>query len=159
MPFHLWQHLTPEMEGESIGGSAEDAHKVILPSLDGLFGNVATVIIGRHQLICHACGLNFGSICFRNLIVQDLVGGDDSLYFHSHQGTSLRQDHLAFGPVFYRFHPSGVAVDVVEDHLVVIPAAGLLGEASSLIRKQRRRGLIDGKKNILFLLECNRFFN
>ena len=136
------------MEGKSVGGSAEDAHEVILPSLDGIFGNVVTVIVGRHQLICHARGLNFGFIGFRNLIVQDLVGGDDSLYFYLRQGTSLRQDHLAFGPVLHRFHPSGVAVDVVEDHLVVIATAGLLGETSSLICKQRRLGLIDCSKNI-----------
>ena len=44
-----------------------------------------SVRVGRYQLVCHARGLNFGSICFRNLIVQDLVGGDDSLYFHSRQ--------------------------------------------------------------------------
>ena len=57
------------MEGEIVGGSAEDAHEVILPSLDGLLGNVATVVIGRHQLICHARGLDFGFIGFRDLIV------------------------------------------------------------------------------------------
>ena len=123
---------------------------MILPSLHGLDGSVASVIIGRHQLVSHGRGLNFGFICVRNLIVQDLVGGDDFLYFHSRQGPSSRQDNLAFGPVLHRFHPSGVVVNVVKDHLVVISAAGLLGEASSLIRKQRRCGLIDGKKTSCF---------
>ena len=61
LSFHLWQCLAPEMEGESVRGSAEDPDEVILPSLDGFFSNVATVIIRRHQLICHACGLDF---CF-----------------------------------------------------------------------------------------------
>ena len=52
------------MEGESVGGSAEDAHEVIFPSLGGFFGNVVTVIIGRYQLICHARGLDLGFIGF-----------------------------------------------------------------------------------------------
>ena len=77
--------------GEKCRRFREDAHEVILPSLDRLFGNVAMVIVGRHQLICHARGLNFGFIGFRNLIVQDLVGGYDSLYFHSRQCPLARQ--------------------------------------------------------------------
>ena len=35
-------------EGVSVGGSAEHAYEVILPSLDGFFSNVVTVIIGGH---------------------------------------------------------------------------------------------------------------
>jgi len=52
------------MEGESVGGSAEDTNKVILPGLDGFFSNVATVIIGGYQLVCHGCGLDFGFVGF-----------------------------------------------------------------------------------------------
>ncbi len=51
---HLWKELAPELEGDFFVCPADDGNEVILPGLDGFFGNVSLMIIGRNKLIGHA---------------------------------------------------------------------------------------------------------
>ncbi len=78
MPFHLRENLAPEVEGKSGGTPAEDADKVILESLDGLFSHVAAMVVGGNKCECHAQCANGCIVRRRFLIVQYLMFGDDA---------------------------------------------------------------------------------
>ena len=45
LPFSLWDNLAPQVERESCGRPAEDADKMVLPSLGCPLRYVATVVI------------------------------------------------------------------------------------------------------------------
>ncbi len=63
LPLSFWDGLAPQVERESVVGAAENTNKVVLLRLEGFFGNVAAMIIGRDQLLQHVrgCYLNFVS--------------------------------------------------------------------------------------------------
>ena len=60
----------------------------------------------------------------RDFIVEDLVFWLDTLMFHAREGASTRQNHFSLCFVLHRLHLSGVAVDVVEQHLILVTEAG-----------------------------------
>ena len=45
LALHLWKELAPEVEGELVVCVADDGNEVILPGLNGFFGNVAAMIV------------------------------------------------------------------------------------------------------------------
>ncbi len=63
MAFHLGYGLAPQMERKGVRCSTEDTEKVIFPSLDGLFGQVATMVVGWDKLVVHVSGLDFDLVC------------------------------------------------------------------------------------------------
>ena len=54
LAFSLRNRLAPQVPWEGCGGAAHDTDKVVLPCLDLFFGNVAAMIIGDYELVCHA---------------------------------------------------------------------------------------------------------
>ena len=59
LAFCLRNNLAPQMEWECLGGAAEDANEVVLSGLNRLFGDVATMVVGRHKLVRHIGGFDF----------------------------------------------------------------------------------------------------
>ena len=124
MAFGLGDDLAPEVLGERCCGAAHDANEVIFPGLDGFFGKVATVIIWWYELKSHVGGFDFVAIERQDFVVEDLVLWLDALMSHACEGAATCQNHLPLCFVFHGLHPSGVAVDVVEEHLILVAAAG-----------------------------------
>ena len=54
MAFGLRNRLVPQVPWEGCDGAVHDTDKVVLPRLDGFFGNVAAMIIGEYELVGHA---------------------------------------------------------------------------------------------------------
>ena len=52
---------------------------------------------------------------------------------HSGESAGVCEDKFALRPVLGRLHPNGVAVSVIEDHLVPVASAGSEWEFSSLV--------------------------
>ena len=130
----MWYGLAPEVEREGVGGAAEHTNEVVLPRLEGLLRDVAAMVIWGHKLVCHVCLPDLVPVRRRDLVVEDLMGGDDALESHAGEALAAGKDEFAFGAVLHGFNPGGATVDVEQDHLVVVTAAGLLREAPSLIR-------------------------
>ena len=63
LAFGLRDGLAPKVAWECCGGAAQDADEVIFPSLDGLFCDVAAVIIGGNKLKCHVSERNLLLVC------------------------------------------------------------------------------------------------
>ena len=79
MPLSLRDGLAPEVEQESLNCAANDDDEVVFPSLQGLLGDVATMVVGRNELIHHVGGGNFSLIGSRDIVVEDLVSGYNAL--------------------------------------------------------------------------------
>ena len=124
MAFVLGDELAPEVLGDRGFGAAQNANEVIFPGLDGFFGEVAAVIIWWHELKSHVGGLDFVAIKSQNFVVEDLVLRLDALVFHPCEGATACQNNSPLCLVFHWLHPSGVAVDVVEEHLILVSVAG-----------------------------------
>ena len=124
MAFGLGGDLVPEVLGERGYSAAQNTIKMIFPGLDGFFGDVATVIIWWYKLESRVGGFDFVAIESRDFVVEDLMLWLDALVFHLCEGAATCQNHLPLCFVFYWLHPSGVAVDVVEEHLILVAAAG-----------------------------------
>jgi hypothetical protein len=105
LPFQLREKLAPEVEGKSGRTSAEDAYKVILESLDGLFSHVATMVIGGNKFECHARCANGFLVRRRFLIVQYLIFMNNACFLHAFQGLCLRKNKFAAGVIFEGLHP------------------------------------------------------
>ena len=58
------------------------------------------------------------------------------------EGSGACQNELAFGLVFGWLDPYGIAVTMIEDHLVAITSAGDVKKLTSLIGKRRVIGVI-----------------
>ncbi len=104
MPFHLREKLAPEVMGKSGGTPADNANKVILESLDGLFSHVATMVVDGNKFKCHARCVNGFLICDRFLIVQYLMFGDNACFLHAFQGSCSRKNKFAAGVVLEGLH-------------------------------------------------------
>ena len=105
MPFHLREKLAPEVEGKSGGPSTEDADKVILESLDGLFSHVTTMVIRENKFECHARCANGFLVCRQFLIVQYLMFGDNACFSHAFQSSCSCKNKFAAGVVLEGFYP------------------------------------------------------
>ena len=78
----------------------------------------------------------------------------DALHLHSFQGSPPCQNHFSFRPVFHCFDPGGIAVNFMDNHLVVVATAGGMGELSGLVGEHCVPGIVSCNENILFLLYC-----
>ena len=112
MLFGLRDSPTPQVERESVGGAAENTNEVVLPRLEGFFGDVAAMIVGRDQLVRHVCGRDLSFVSSGDLIVKNLMGGNYALEPHSGKATSLGEDEFALGAILHWFNPCQTAVDV-----------------------------------------------
>ena len=79
---------------------------------------------GWHELKRHVGGFDFVAIKSQDFVVEDLVLRLNALVFHPCEGAATCQNHLTLLFVIHRLHSSGVAVDVMEEHLILVAAAG-----------------------------------
>ena len=93
---------------------------MVFPGLDGFFGKVATVIIWRDEFESHVGGFDLISVEGRYFVVKDLVFWDDALVLHTNKCALTGQNHFLLCFVFDWLHPSGVAIYVVEEHLILV---------------------------------------
>ena len=61
---------------------------------------------------------------------------------HTSEGSGACQNELAFSFVFGWLDPYGIAVTMIEDHLVAIASAGDMRKLTSLIRKHHVIGVV-----------------
>ena len=61
------------MEGESGSNTSEDQNEVVLPKLDGLFDDVASMVVRGYQLVSRAGFPGCFFVDLRRLIVQNLM--------------------------------------------------------------------------------------
>ena len=108
LAFGLRDGLAPKVAWECCGGAAQDDDEVIFPSLDGLFCDVAAVIIGGNKLICHVSERNLLLVCCGDLVVEDLVFWNNTLGFHAGKDGATGSDEVAGGAAAYGFNPNGV---------------------------------------------------
>ena len=97
--------MAPEVEGKSGGTPAEDANKMILESLDGLFSHVATMVVGGDKFECHARCANGFLVRRQFLIVQYLMFGDNACFSHAFQSSCSFKNKFAAGVVLEGFYP------------------------------------------------------
>ena len=76
---------------------------------------------------------------------------NDALVLHTSECASTCQNHFPLCFVFYWLHPSGVAIDVVEEYLILVAAAGELWELASLVCVDRGFGIIACDKDVVLL--------
>jgi hypothetical protein len=131
---NLGEKLTPKMHRHGGQASVEHADHVVLECLDGLFGKVATIVIGGDEFVCHLDEFNFGLVCKQCLVVEYLVSWDDAMVGHSSKCMAAGKNELALAVIFEGLAPGGVGVQVVEDHDVVVAKAGDKGETTHLVR-------------------------
>ena len=96
-------------------------------------------------------GFDLVSVEGRYFVVEDLVFWDDALVLHTSKCASTGHTHFPLYFVFDWLHPSGVAIDVVEEHLILVAAAGALWEFASLVCVDRGFGLIACDKDVVLL--------
>ena len=70
-------------------------------------------------MIGHVGVLDFLLVCLRYFVAYDLVHRHTTLGLHLQEGGSARLDHLSVCLVLRGFDPSGGAINIMEDHLVV----------------------------------------
>ena len=76
---------------------------------------------------------------------------DNALVLHTIECVLTGQNHFPLRFVFDWLHPSGVAVDVVEEHLILVAAAGALQELASLVYVDCGFKLLDCYKDVVLL--------
>ena len=131
---------------------------MVLPSLNGLFCDVPAVVVGRHKLIRHVGSSNFVFIGLGDFVVEHLMLWSDALYLHLLQGLPPCQNHFPFRSVFHWLDPGGIAINFMDNHLVVVSTAGGMGELSSLVREHCVPGIVSCNEKIAFLLYCRGSF-
>ena len=74
-----------------------------------------------------------------------------ALVFNSIKRAARLQTHFVFCFVLHWLHPSGVAIDVVEEHFILVAAAGVLRGLASLVCVDRGFRLLDRYKDVVLL--------
>ena len=113
LAFQLWDDLAPEMGWERSCCSARRRNEMVFPCLDGLLGNVASMIIGWYKLVIHVGFLDSLFILFGCLVVEYLACWHYSTCFHSLECRAAGTYHFSFRLVFGGFHPDGVGAGMV----------------------------------------------
>ena len=124
---------------------------MVFPGLNGFFGDVATVIVWSNELESHVGGFDLVSVYGRDFVVEDLVFWGDALVLHTSECASTGQNHFPLYFIFYFLHPSGVAINAVEEHLILVDAAGVLWELASLVCVDRGFGIIACNKDVMLI--------
>ena len=95
--------MAPEVEGGFVVCPTDDGNEVILPGLDGFFGNVPVMIVRRNELVRHAGVGDCRFVGSGDFDVQDLSGWRDPTCFHPVKCSFACKDEFAFGFVLGRF--------------------------------------------------------
>ena len=116
--------------------------------MDGFFGNVVMVLVWRNKLEMHVGGFDIVSLEGRDFVVMDLVFCDDALVLHTIKCASTGHNHSPLCFVFDWINPSGVAVNIVEEHLILVAAYEALRELASLVCVDHGFRLVDCYKDV-----------
>ena len=81
-------------------------------------------------MVCHVGGGDSGFVGCRDFVVEHLVS---STGLHAYKCLGSGKDELALGFVFSGVNPDGVAVNMVEYHLVLKTSAGDMWKLTRLI--------------------------
>jgi hypothetical protein len=133
LTFDLGDKLAPKMHRHGGQASAEHADHVVLERLDGLLGQIAPMVIGGDEFVCHLGEFDFGFVCKQCLVVKYLVSWDNAALGHSRKCTTAGKNEFALAVILEGLAPGGVGVHVVEDHDVVVAKAGDKGETACLV--------------------------
>ena len=139
------------MEREIVSSATECRYKMILPGLDCFFCYVASMIVRWYELICHVGGGDSGFVGCQDFVVKHLVSWCYATGLHACKCSGSGKDELAFCFIFSGFYPDGVAVDVVEYHLVLKPSAGDVLKLTHLIGVQCVLGVVGFDVDIVLL--------
>ena len=93
-------------------------------------------------MVCHIGGGDSGFVGCRDFVVEHLVSWCYATGLHACKCSGSGKDELAFGFMFSGFYPDGVAVDVVEYHLVLKTSAGDVWKLTRLIGVQCVLGVV-----------------
>ncbi len=132
--FNLGEKLAPKMHRHGGRASAEHADHVVLERLDGLLGQIAPMVIGGDEFVCHLGEFDFGFVCKQCLVVEYFVSLNDAVLGHSRECTTAGKNEFALAVILEGLAPGGVGVHMVEDHDVVVAEAGDEGETAHLVR-------------------------
>jgi hypothetical protein len=133
LTFDLGEKLAPKMHRHGGQASAEYADNGVLERLGGLLGNVATIVIGGDEFVCHLGEFNLGLIHKQCLVVKYLVPWDNAALGHSHKCATAGKNEFALTVVFEGLAPGGVGVHMVEDHNVAVAKARDKREMARLV--------------------------
>ena len=84
--------------------------------------------------------------------VKNLAPGSEPAGTHSSESAGACEDKFPLRPVLGRLHPNGVAVGVIEDHLVPVASAGCEWEFSSLVGVDCVMGVVRLDIDVLMLV-------
>ena len=143
--------MAPEVLRKGYHSATSDTYKLVFPGLDGFFGDVETVIVWRNDLESHVGGFDLFLVEGRDFVVEDMVFWYDALVLHTIKCALTVQNHFPLRFVFDWIHPSGVAIDVVEEHFILVAAAVVLRGLASLVCVDRGFRLLDRYKDVVLL--------
>jgi hypothetical protein len=133
LTFNLREKLAPKMHWHGGRASAEYTDHVVLERLDGLFGKVATMVIGGDKFVCHLGEFNLGLVRKQCLAVEYLVPRDDAASGHLRECGTVGESEFTLAVVLEGLAPAGVGVHMVEDHDVAVAKAGDKRETACLV--------------------------
>ena len=128
---------------------------MVFEGLDGLLCNVASMIMGGHELIFHAARFDLVFEVLRAFIVKDMQFGEDHGFCQSIDEHLVSAHHLSRCTVFHWLDENCIAVNFGEYHDILIAAARLFGKSPGLISVDFESGLVSdvvsgGKKCLFF---------
>jgi hypothetical protein len=115
---------------------------MILESLGGLLHQIASMIVRGNKLERRFVQVDDVLEILRAYIVQDVEFGDNAGSPESVNQGLVCPNHFAGGPVLHRLDEDGIAVDLGQDHDVLVPAARFLWKAPWLVGEDLLCGLI-----------------
>jgi hypothetical protein len=108
LTFNLGEKLAPKMHRHGGQASTEHADHVVLEHLDGLLGEVATMVIEGGELICHLGEFDFGLVCKQCLVVEYLVSWDNAVLGLLRECTTAVENEFALAVILEGLAPGGV---------------------------------------------------
>ena len=105
-----------------------------LECVDGTFGDVVTMDIGGHELVCGCPNVgDLPAVFLARFVIEDLVVYDVAVSLEAGHDTGVGRDAVAVFPCLEGLNEDGVGVAVVSDHEVLVAAAGADWEASCVV--------------------------
>ena len=129
----LGQQLVLELQFKVWIASAQDSHKVVLPGVDGSFGNVFLVGVDEIQLVIGSLDVKEGDKCTGCLVVEECEAGSQTAGGYDIASALVRHQDLVSGPRRHGFNMHIFAVEVVQHEHVVVSRGGSMRETAGLI--------------------------
>ena len=109
---------------------------------DGMFGDVAAVNIGGHELVCGLPDVSdVATVLLPGFIVEDLVVNDVATRLEAGHDAGVCRDTVAILAGLEGFDEDDVGAAVVCDHEVLVDAARADREAARVVGVERAGGL------------------